>query len=180
MKMNLSLAAMFLGISVMAQGLVSTYSSINLKKCANFQEGEGGVSADCQGPDGVVLEFASGDWDNMWINYKGKRFETWSLLVSVGSFTRIGGDNKVVEWILDKSVEGTSRVHSLITRVGGLTNPDTQATSSKLLVFGFTQLGVCYRGHSASNVGARKLAESSHCLKVLPATLPKPRISKDR
>tara|TARA_B110001454_G_C12723226_1_gene435947 strand:- start:7429 stop:7965 length:537 start_codon:yes stop_codon:yes gene_type:complete len=174
MKIQLGLAGLFLGISVMAQGLVSTYSSIDLRKCTNYQEGEGGVSADCQGPDGVVLEISSGDWENMWISYKGKRFETWTLLISAGSFTRIGGDNQVVEWILDKSVEGKTRVHSLIARVSGNISANSQTRASKLLVFGFSSLGVCYRGESTSNLAARQIAESNQCLKNLPMTLPKP------
>ncbi|OYZ24044.1 MAG: hypothetical protein B7Y39_02270 [Bdellovibrio sp. 28-41-41] len=174
MKTQLSLAALFLSMSVMAQGLVSTYSSIELQKCSKFESGEGGVSAECHGPDNVVLEISNGDWTNMWIRHKGKRFETWNLLTAVGSFTRIGGDNQVAEWILDKSVEGQSTIHSLITRVSG-TNPNTQASTSRLLVFGFTQLAVCYRGDSTSNMGARKLAESNECSKALPMALPKPR-----
>lgn len=173
MRTQISLAALFLSMSVMAQGLVSTYSSIELQKCSKFESGEGGISAECQGPDKVVLEISSGDWTNMWIRHKGKRFETWTLLTAVGSFTRIGGDNQVVEWILDKSVEGQSTVHSLIARVGG-TNPNTLANTSRLLVFGFTQLGVCYRGDSTSNMGARKLAESNECVKALPMVLPNP------
>ena len=77
MQIKLSLATLMVGFSVLAQGLVSTYSSIDLKKCSGYQSGEGGHSATCLGPQNVALEIAAGDWTNMWILYKGKKFETW-------------------------------------------------------------------------------------------------------
>ncbi len=177
MHLKLGLATLMVGFSVLAQGLVSTYSSIAYNKCINSSTGEGGSSATCLGPQGIALDIASGDWTNMWIQYKGKKFETWELVISAGSFNRIGGDNQVVEWVLDKSIEGQTRVHSLITRISG-TDQRTQTVKSKLLVFGFTSLGVCYRGESVSNIGARQIAESNQCLKNLPIALNEPAHSK--
>lgn len=170
MQLKLGLATLMVGFTVLAQGLVSTYSSIAYNKCINQSSGDGGSSATCLGPQGIALDISSGDWTNMWIQYKGKKFETWELVISAGSFNRIGGDNQVVEWVLDKSVEGQTRVHSLIARVSG-TDQTTQTVKSKLLVFGFTSLGVCYRGESVSNIGARQIAESNQCIKNLPVSL---------
>lgn len=178
MKAKLSLATLFLGLSVLAQGLVSHYTSVDLKKCSNLVEGEGGASAECQGPDGVILKISRGDWTNVSIKYKGRLFETWETLISVGSFTQIGGDNQLIEWIVDGS-DGQGKIQSLIMRVNG-TNPNNQAVTSKLLVFGFSPLGVCYRGEALSNTSARQLAEAAQCMKSLPVSLPKPPSSQNR
>lgn len=163
MKSTFVLLTFVLGLNAFGQmnGYSSEYTTVDLRKCSQFTEGEGGDSAICQGPNAISLDIAVGDWTHMHIVYQGLKFSTWEQMGRVGSFTSLGGNNQVVEWI---SKDG--KVKSLIARGNGV-NPSTQENYTSLLVYGFNEKSVCYRGRVSTNEQARLLAMSETCIEPL-------------
>jgi hypothetical protein len=141
------------------------YSSLESAKCYNVQNGEGGFSATCSGsPFGplgpIEVELFSGDNENLNFIHAGKRHMAWQYIIDVGSFTFVGGKNRVIEWI--KNDDGI--VRAIVFRV------ESQSTgASKLVVLGVTKYEICYFGTVATNQQARSLGETGFCGDYLPS-----------
>lgn len=162
MKIKFALPLFLFCLTSIAQNFVSEYKTIDLQKCAHYEQHENGETAECLGSDDVILHLSSSDWTNLSIQYRSRVYTTWDDLVNVGSFTSIGGTNQVAEFLIEPLPSGRKQVHSVIIRVRGI-DPISQQHKSELLVFGFTVTGVCFRGKSISNEEARKIAGSSLC-----------------
>lgn len=141
------------------------YSSLDLTNCYDVQHGEGGSSATCSGnPAGplgpIEVELFSGDNENLNFLHAGKRHMAWKHIVDVGSFTFVGGKNRVIEWI--KNDDGI--VRAIVFRV------ESQSTgASKLVVLGVTKYEICYFGTVSTNLQARSLGETGFCGDYLPS-----------
>ncbi len=148
-----------------ARAATYEYSSLDPAKCWNVEHGEGGLSATCAGslygPLGPIqVELFSGDNENLNIIHADKRHMAWQYIIDVGSFTFVGGKNRVIEWIKN----GDGIVRALVFRV------ESQTTkASKLVVLGITKYEVCYFGTVDTNQQARTLGETGYCGDYLPS-----------
>jgi hypothetical protein len=59
----------------------STLTSVAQNKCVNVKTDDenGGWTADCPGPAGIVLKLYAGEWERMAIVYQGRVYDTWDL-----------------------------------------------------------------------------------------------------
>lgn len=146
-----------------ATAATSEYTSVDLNKCYNRTDGENGSSATCAGADGplgpIQVEIFSGDNDNLNFIHAGKKHLAWKYIIDVGSFTYVGGKNRVIEWI--KNDEGNLR--SIVFRVDAQSN-----NASKLVVLAVTKYEICYLGTVQTNEQARTLGLTGYCGDYLP------------
>lgn len=146
------------------------YTPVSTDGCLPDSSDETGERYICRGRADIMLNMTFGDWTNMDIAYNGFIFQTWKRLVDVGSFTRVGGDNHVVEWVYEKLPTQAYKPVAIIARVQG-TNPQTLNQNSKLMILGFRDKDICFLGYRVTNAEASRLAESFPqlpCLEPLP------------
>jgi len=141
----------------------SEYTTVDLNKCSNVSHGEGGSSAICPGANGplgpIQVEVLSGDNENLNFIHAGKKHMAWQYIIDVGSFTFVGGKNRVIEWIKDNS----GNLRAIVFRVEAQSN-----NASKLVVLGVTKYEICYFGTVQTNEQARSLGETAYCGDYLP------------
>jgi hypothetical protein len=161
-KSFLLVSALCFGFS--ANAGKSVYTTVDLNKCSNLVHGEGGSSATCPGVAGplgpIKVEIASGDNENLSFIHAGKRHMAWKHIVAVGSFTFVGGKNRVIEWIKDNN----GQLRAIIFRVDAQSN-----NASKLVVLGVTKYEICYFGTVKTNKEAKALGETAYCGDYLPS-----------
>lgn len=141
----------------------SEYTTVDLKKCSTLSEGEGGSHAICPGAQGplgpIQVEIFSGDNENLNFIHAGKKHLAWKHIIDVGSFTFVGGANRIIEWIKDNS----GNLRAIVFRVEAQSN-----NASKLVVLGVTKYELCYFGTVQTNDQARQLGETAYCGDYLP------------
>lgn len=130
------------------------------------------VLGHCLTPQGVYVDVTNaGPMATLSIVYFSQTYPTWELLEPNGPQIKLGGNEQIVEWLVEPIANQSPRPHSLAIQVDSL-DPWTSENLSEVLVFGFNEVDVCLRGREKSWAAARALSATSLCTQYLKPVKP--------